>query len=156
MDNQRLVGIVGAVVVAVVAIVIALSSGGDDEDQQTGSAEPVATQTTTEDTTSETTTGEETTTEEAPPKPEVTEIEVGGGKPKDEEARIEVEKGDTIRFTVTTEDTTGHVHFHGYDILRDLAPGRPARFRVKAKLEGIFEVELEDTRTQIAEVRVEP
>ena len=156
MDNPRIVGIVGVVVVAIVAVVIALSSGGDDEDQDTGPTAPVATQTATDDATTEETTTEETTTEEAPPKPEVTEIEIEGGKARDGEARIEVKSGDTIRFNVTTEDTTGHVHFHGYDILRDLAPGMPARFRVKAKAEGIFEVELEDTKTQIAEVRVEP
>lgn len=152
MDNQRLVGIIGVVVVAAVAIAIALSSGGDDEDQDTGPTAPVATQTASDEATTE----EETTTEEAPQEPEATEIEVEGGKPKGDEARIEVTKGDTIRFTVTSDDTSGEVHLHGYDISKGLAPGKPARFNVKATLEGIFEVELEDTKTAIAEVRVEP
>jgi FtsP/CotA-like multicopper oxidase with cupredoxin domain len=148
------VGIVGVVVVAIVAIVIAVSSGGDDEDQDTGPTAPVATQTATEEAT--TTTEEQTTTEEVPPEPEVTEIEGEGGKPKGDEARIEVKKGDTIRFTVTSEDTSGEIHFHGYDISKELAPGKPARFNATATIEGIFEVEIEDTKTPIAEVRVEP
>jgi len=140
MDNQRLVGIVGVVVVAIAAIVIAVSSGGDDEPKKADTTAPVATQ---------------TTTEEAPPRPEVPEVSVEGGKPVGGVQRLEFTKGDIIRFDVVS-DAGGEVHFHGYDISRDLTPGKPVRFRVKAKLEGIFEVEIEDTKTPIAEVRVEP
>jgi hypothetical protein len=49
-----------------------------------------------------------------------------------------------------------HVHLHGYDIVRDVAPGRPAVIRFRATTAGRFEVELEDRGLQIAELEVRP
>ncbi len=40
--------------------------------------------------------------------------------------------------------------------MRDVAPGRPARFSFPAGLEGVFEIELEDVGLQVAELRVRP
>ena len=45
---------------------------------------------------------------------------------------------------------------HGYDIAKDVAGGRLVRFSFPAKLEGVFEVELESRKEQIAELRVSP
>jgi hypothetical protein len=53
-------------------------------------------------------------------------------------------------------DVSDHVHLHGYDIMRDVSPGRPARLRFRATIPGRFEVELEDRRLQIAQLEVRP
>jgi hypothetical protein len=45
---------------------------------------------------------------------------------------------------------------HGFDIIKELNPGRPASFLFRADIEGVFEVELEETETQIARLTVEP
>lgn len=89
------------------------------------------------------------------PEPEVHRLRVRGGEPVGGVTEIGAEKGDTVSLSVST-DAPAHVHVHGYDIVRDAAPDAPARFRFEADVEGIFEIELEDTHTQIAELRVEP
>jgi hypothetical protein len=53
-------------------------------------------------------------------------------------------------------DVAEHVHVHGYDVIQDIAPGRPAEFDFPAESEGLFEVELEDSAVQIAELEVSP
>lgn len=93
--------------------------------------------------------------EPAPLRPRIQLIRVAGGKPTGGVERISVNKGETLRFRVRS-DAPHHVHLHGFDVTKDVAPGQDASFRVKADLEGIFEVELEDSAVPIAEVRVSP
>ena len=83
-------------------------------------------------------------------------IVVRAGNPVGGIHRISATKGDRITLVVTSSDTKSEVHVHGYNILKDMAPGRPVTFSFPAKIEGVFEVELEDTKTQIAELKVEP
>jgi FtsP/CotA-like multicopper oxidase with cupredoxin domain len=144
-----------AVLVAILAFVLL-----QPEDEDSGqTATQTTTQTTTEETggatAGETTEPEGATTEEEPPPPETVRIRVEGGQPVGGVEEIEVKKGDTVRLTVTA-DAPEHVHVHGYDIFKDVGPGRAARFRFKADVEGVFEIELEDSHRQIAELRVEP
>jgi hypothetical protein len=47
-------------------------------------------------------------------------------------------------------------HLHGYDLSRDIGPGKVGRYCFKADIDGIFELELENAGVQIAELRVEP
>ena len=49
-----------------------------------------------------------------------------------------------------------HVHVHGYDLMRDVAPGKPAELTFRATIPGRFEVELEERGLQIAELTVRP
>jgi hypothetical protein len=133
--NQRIALVVGALLVAVVAF--AFARPGDDDDGG-GAAEttPLAE-------TDPTTTGEqiETQTEpEPPPRPEPLRIRIRGGAVAGGPARIETIKGETVRIVVRA-DAPDEIHLHGYDITRNAAPGRPARFRFKAGIEGIFEIE---------------
>jgi hypothetical protein len=72
-----------------------------------------------------------------------------------EVTRIGVHKGDLVRFRVRTQHAE-EVHVHGYDLLRGAEPGKPASFRFRARLEGIFEIELEQSGVQVGELRVEP
>jgi hypothetical protein len=68
---------------------------------------------------------------------------------------MSVNKGGTIRFKVKS-DTTDEIHFHGYDKHQDVKAGGQVVFDVPATIEGRFVVELEDHKTQIAEVEVDP
>jgi hypothetical protein len=69
--------------------------------------------------------------------------------------RLQFTKGGTIRFTVKS-DTADEIHFHGYDKHQDVKAGGQVTFDVPATIEGRFVVELEDHKTQIAEVEVNP
>jgi hypothetical protein len=64
-------------------------------------------------------------------------------------------KGGTIDLTVQS-DTADEVHFHGYDVHKDVAKGGSVRFRFPATIDGKFIVELEDHGVTLAEVSVEP
>ena len=90
------------------------------------------------------------------PKPEVVKerIEVEGGQPVGGVAEIEIPSGEKAQITVTSPDTTDHAHLHGYDISAGLAPGEPAVIKFDATIDGVFEIELEDAVTPIAEVTV--
>ena len=101
-----------------------------------------------------------TATAPSAPPPPPPEIVVRGYEPKGGVRKVEVKRGDTIRFTVDS-DVADEFHLHGYDIYEDATPGEPAQFRVKAKLEGIFEVESHEAgdlgkEALVARVVVEP
>jgi hypothetical protein len=143
--NQRIGLIVAAVILAVVGFVIASPGGDDDAGGQA----------------SETTPDARTETEPAPPpEPEVTRIRMRGGEVVGGPPDITVTSGDVVRIVVTS-DAPDDIHLHGYDIERQAAPGRPARFRVKANIEGSFEIEshvAEDAGREplVARLNVEP
>jgi hypothetical protein len=126
------------------------SCGGDGSDDTT-----TTTQTTTETATDTTTTSETTTTVPEVEEPTVVRIVVVNGQPRGGIVRASVDQGDRVVLVVRS-DVADHVHLHGYDIMRDVAPGRPARLPFRATIAGRFEVELEDRGTQIAELSVEP
>ena len=69
--------------------------------------------------------------------------------------RVTVARGRRIVLVVTS-DVADHVHVHGYDIFRDVAPGAPARLAFRATLPGRFEAEMEDRAVQIVDLRVNP
>lgn len=75
-----------------------------------------------------------------PEPPPVTRIEIRAGAVVGEPAQIEVRTGETVRVVVAS-DAPDEIHLHGYDITRQAAPGKPARFRFTAGLEGAFEME---------------
>jgi hypothetical protein len=51
---------------------------------------------------------------------------------------VEVEEGDHLR--LTSEEPL-EVHIHGYDLQRELAPGKPVTLSFEANLTGRFEIE---------------
>ncbi len=69
--------------------------------------------------------------------------------------RLEYSAGEQIRFTVRS-DTADEIHLHGYDLMKDVPAGGAVSFSFPAEIEGIFEVELEEHKEQIAELRVNP
>lgn len=64
-------------------------------------------------------------------------------------------KGALINLTVRS-DVADEVHFHGYDIHEDVAPGHPVHFLIRATIEGSYPVELEEHAQTLAQVTVEP
>jgi heme/copper-type cytochrome/quinol oxidase subunit 2 len=69
--------------------------------------------------------------------------------------RIELEQGQQVVLTVES-DVEDEVHVHGYDLLRSVAPGRPAHFDFRAETPGRFEVELHEQELPLAELVVTP
>ena len=55
-----------------------------------------------------------------------------------------------------TSDVADEIHFHGYDISRDVTAGGTVRLPFTATIPGRFEVELEGKGVQIADISVEP
>ena len=153
--NRALVAVAAAAVLIV--LFVALRPGDDDE--PTTSTQAAATTATAPTTSAPSAAPAETTaTQPAPPpapQPEITRIRVKGLKPVGGVKEIEAEKGDTVRFSVIS-DQKEHVHLHGYDVQKDVGPGQRASFSFKANIEGIFEIELEESAVPIAELRVEP
>lgn len=145
----RLLLALGGVALAVVLFFVLRP---EDED------EPTALGRTTVETTNETTTAttvEETTTEAGPPPPRRFTLTVRDGRPRGGVERLRVDRGDRVVLVVRS-DVVDHVHLHGYDVMRDVGPGQPGRFRFRATLAGRFEIELEDRHVLIAELEVRP
>ena len=135
-----------AAAVAVVGFVI-LQPGGDDNDTSKTATEKTGTTSKGGATSS----GATSTTPVVRPK----RIRVEGGKPVGGIADITVSKGDRVRFSVTS-DVADEVHVHGYDFMKDVAAGGTVRFDFPAKIDGSFEIELENRQEQIASLKVEP
>jgi hypothetical protein len=82
-------------------------------------------------------------------------IVVKNGEPVGGVWELEYSAGDQIRFEVES-DVADEIHVHGYDLMKDVPAGGAVTFSFPAEIEGIFEVELEDRKEQIAELRVNP
>jgi FtsP/CotA-like multicopper oxidase with cupredoxin domain len=134
-----------AVVIAIVAVIVLADSSEDDT---TPSARTDATPTATQE--SPQASAQETETPTPTPTPKPPPLLTGG-----KVTRLEFTEGDTVRFRVRS-DVPEEVHIHGYDIARDLEPGKTTTVSFKATITGIFEIEYEHAREQIAELRVEP
>ena len=87
--------------------------------------------------------------------PPIANVKVKDGKPVGGVRELEFGKGQTVRFAVTS-DVADEVHVHGYDLMKDVTPGRAVRFSFEADQDGEFEVELEDHAVQIASLKVTP
>lgn len=82
-------------------------------------------------------------------------IVVENGEPVGGVQELEYNAGDQVRFKVDS-DVADEIHVHGYDLMKDVSAGGSVTFSFPAEIEGIFEVELEGRKEQIAELRVNP
>jgi hypothetical protein len=129
MQSKR-AGIAAAVLgVAALVVLFVVLSGGDDDSTSTSTA----------------------TTSETP----LPTIEIEDGEQVGGVQDLSFSSGDDIRFRVES-DADWEIHFHGYDIPMEVKAGGSVEFDVPATIEGVFEVEIEQTATQIAEVTVNP
>jgi heme/copper-type cytochrome/quinol oxidase subunit 2 len=143
MSKQGRIGLLVATVVVIVVAFVVLSPGGDDKTDKTN-------------TTAAATPAGGGTTPATPPAPTYQTIQVKAGQPVGGIKTITVNKGDQARIQVSSPDTTEEIHLHGYDLKRDLKAGGSVRFAFNAKDDGIYEIELEGSGTQIGKLVVEP
>jgi len=137
---------------AVAASAIALAGCGGDSsttDAVTTTETAATAPTTTTDTTA-TTTG---TTPVAQAK--VITIDVVKGVPEGGIQRPTIDNGDKVVLVVRT-DSGEAVHLHGYNIEKDVVPGKPVRLPFTANIAGRFEVELHPTDALLAVLEVKP
>jgi FtsP/CotA-like multicopper oxidase with cupredoxin domain len=153
--NQRLSFLGIAAAIAVIAIVVFATSGSPDETAedaaspaagQTSTPTPTPTPTPTADDGQEPTATPTRTPTAEPPPPLLVSGKV---------AKLRYTEGETVRFRVRS-DTAEEVHVHGYDIKKELEPGKTETMSFKASITGIFEIEFEGSAEQIAELRVDP
>src|SRR5688500_17915580 len=113
--------------VAVLAVAFALVQPSDEAETPTTADEPDGTST-VEDTPDappeEDGATPTTTAPAAPAQPAATRIRVRGGEPVGGVKTIEVERGDRIRFSVSS-DQSDEVHVHGYDLEWPVGPDTP-------------------------------
>jgi hypothetical protein len=156
----RKVALIAAGLGLIVSLFVALRSNDDDG----GSPATTATAATTVQTATEAPPPTEAppadTTEPPPPAttaagPVKLSYTVVGGLPEGGIARDTVALDSDVVVTVTS-DVADEVHLHGYDLSADVAPGAPATIRFEANAPGRFEIELENTGVQIAELEVRP
>jgi hypothetical protein len=140
MQRRNLAVLLVVVVVAVVGFVIA--SGSDDsKDKKTSSAT--------------TTTSKQNAPQPGEPSNPVIEIVVKDAKPVGGIQHLVFNKGDRVRFVVKS-DVADEIHVHGYDLMKDVEAGGQVAFDFPAKIDGKFEIELENRKQQIADLAVNP
>jgi ABC-type glycerol-3-phosphate transport system substrate-binding protein len=138
---------------AVAASALTLAGcGGDSSTEADTATETVAT--TPQTTTTETQATEPTATTAAPQAKVIT-IRVVKGVPQGGIQRPTIDQGDKVVLVVRT-DSGEAVHLHGYDIEKDVVPGKPVRLPFTADIAGRFEVELHPTDTLLAVLEVKP
>jgi uncharacterized cupredoxin-like copper-binding protein len=69
--------------------------------------------------------------------------------------KLKYTQGDEVRFQVRSPKAD-EVHVHGYDIERELKPGKTTTIAFKATINGIFDIEVHSTDQQIGQLTVEP
>jgi len=147
-SNTARLALAGVAIAAVVVLFIVLSDSGDDSSTTT---QTTAQQTTTaagSNSGSEAGQGQST-------EPEIPVIEIKDGEPVGGVQELTFTQGDEIRFQVDS-DVADEVHFHGYDVGKDVEAGGSVTFDVPATDTGVFEVELEERVVPIAEITVNP
>ena len=125
--------------------------GGDDDGGGAAATSTVASTTTT--TSAEPTSTEEPTTT-AGFSGTVIEAKVTGDQVEVAGRRVRVSRGEKVRIQVEA-DHAEEVHVHGYDLKKDVAPGKPAVIEFTADAPGVFEVELEEAALKLFELQVQ-
>jgi hypothetical protein len=156
VTNLQKGGLILATILVLVMgyLVLKPSDGKDLTPQTTAPLEAGPAETTPTETTPTETAPAETTPAE--PAPQVVTLRVRGGQPVGGVKDIKVAKGDTVDFVVSS-DQGGEIHLHGYDVKREIPDGGGrVEFKLKASSDGIYEIEVEATATQIGRLIVAP
>ena len=141
---------IAVMLVAVAAGAFALAGcGGDDGTEAVTTTGTVATAPT------DTTATDTTTTSTAPAaQAQVIPIRVVGGVPQGGIQRPTVDQGDKVVLVIRA-DSGEAVHLHGYNLEKEIVPGKPVRLPFTANLAGRFELELHPTDTLLAVIEEE-
>lgn len=68
---------------------------------------------------------------------------------------IEVDKGDTVYLRARSPEAD-ELHIHGYDKTVPLPAGKLVRYKFRANLDGVYEIELHHNGGQVATLKVNP
>ena len=143
---------VALMLAAVAAGAIALAGcGGDSTNDAVTTTETTAKAPTTTTDTSATQTTATTPASEA----KVITVNVVKGIPQGGIQRPTVKRGDKVVLVVRT-DSGEAVHLHGYNIEKEVVPGKAVRLPFTANIAGRFEVELHPTDALLAVIEVQP
>ncbi len=82
------------------------------------------------------------------------QLTVAGGKVSGDTGRVQVKVGSRVRLTVLS-DVADEIHLHGYDLSQDVSANQPAQLEFVADKPGVYEVELEESRTQLTRLQVQ-
>lgn len=134
-----------ATVLLALAVAAALAACGGDDGSTTGTAGQQQTDTANTNGSSP----------RPAPVPALETIVVRDGVPVGGPRKLEFDSGDEVRFAVRS-DTAEELHVHGYEVERELRPGKATTISFPADLEGIFEVELHGSEELVAELQVNP
>jgi heme/copper-type cytochrome/quinol oxidase subunit 2 len=132
--------------------VLAGCGGDEDAGGAAGATTTVASTTTTAS--AEPTSTEEPTTTTAGFSGTLIEAKVTGDQVDTASRRVRVSRGEKVRIQVEA-DHAEEVHVHGYDLKKDVAPGKPAVIEFTADAPGVFEVELEEAALKLFELQVQ-
>lgn len=142
MGTRGKIGVLAAIVVAVVVAFFVFRGGSESTTTTTQPRKPVAT---------------------TPANRVVADsIEVKSSGPVGGVHTFKAFAGDRILLRVRSVDYSGEVHLHGFDIAKEIAPGKevvlelsPAQTK-NPKVQGIVEMELESTSTLILKLEIQP
>ena len=145
---------IAVMLAAVAASVVALAGcGGNDGTDAVTTTETVATAPT--DTTTTETAPAETTRAAPAAQAQLVTIRVVGGQPQGGIQRPTIDQGEKVVLVVRS-DSGEAVHLHGYNLEKDIVPGKPIRLPFTANIAGRFELELHPTDTLLAVIEVKP
>ena len=82
------------------------------------------------------------------------QVQVVGGQVQTANSEVNVPLGTPVRLEVAS-DTADELHVHGYEQHAPVSPGSPAVLEFTADIPGQFEVELENTQTELLQLRVQ-
>lgn len=133
-SDFRKVALIAASLGLLLSLFLALRPGNDEEAAPTASAATTITPATTE----------------AEP-PAILDVDARTGAV----VRLTVDRGDRVVLNVTAA-VVDHVHLHGYDLKAEVSPARPAKISFTAGVPGRFELELEESGIELAELEVRP
>ena len=72
------------------------------------------------------------------------------------EQKLTVDKGDTVKLTVTS-DVGAEVHVHGIEVSKDVPAGGTIELDFKAAIDGVFPIELHsEPEIQLAKLTINP
>ncbi len=150
-----------AVAVAVVAIIVAFTvlQPSDEEAADRGDQAEQTGETTQESDDGDAVGGSQPllggTRNEPGAESEPVALEFAGGDVVGGVETIEVTSGEEVTMTVTS-DVQEELHVHGVDLYEDLPPGEEVEVTFTPEAEGIFEIELHGSGTQLASMEVSP
>lgn len=80
-------------------------------------------------------------------------VTVRDGEVSPSPRRVDIERDNRVRLVVTS-DVADEVHVHGFDVEKNLDPGKPTTVEFVADQSGIFEVETHDSALELLQLAV--